>query len=254
MEIRLNVGKVFLGAFAIPWWNREMFIRALIIPLILLITLNLSWYFAREHVSEFLNWFLYAIYGVLFAVFAVTCHRLVILDDRSGILQIVTNKLRPVPRFLVWMIVVSISAATAWAALSAAVLNFLIPSIEPESRLLSWTLFATKIPSLYLFARLCLVFPAIAIGRKVSVNWAFNRSKDNGWRLVLVVFTLPWIISQIIDLLYRVNASILETIVLQFIGWILVIVEVSALSLSYIELTKNEVPQLEKVEQGFNPQ
>lgn len=240
MENQLNVGKVFLGAFAVPWWNRQMFIRALIIPLILLVTLNLSWYFAREHVSEFLNWFLYAIYGILFAVFAVTCHRLVILDERSGVLPIVKNELRPEPRFLVWMIVVSICSATVWAALSAVVLNFLIPSVEPESSLLSWTLFTTKVPSLYLFARLCLIFPATAIGRKVNLNWSFKRSKGNGWRLVLVVFTLPWIISQIIDLLYRVNASILETVVLQFMGWILVIVEISALSLSYIELTKNE--------------
>ena len=248
MENQLNVGKVFLGAFAIPWWNRQVFLQTLIIPLILLVTLNLSWYVARENVSEFVNWLLYAIYGILFTVFAVTCHRLVIRDDRSSVLQIVKNKIRPEPRFLIWMIVVSLSSATVWAALSALEFNFLFSSAEPENTLLSWTLFATKIPSFYLFARFCLVFPATAIGRKVNLNWSFQLTKGNGWRLALVVFALPWIISQIINLLYQVNPSMLETVALQFIGWILVIVEVSALSLAYIELTKNEIPQLRQTE------
>jgi hypothetical protein len=47
-------------------------------------------------------------------------------------------------------------------------------------------------------------------------------------------------ISHLVGLLYRMDATSLETVVLTFLGCALFVVEVAALSLSYRELTKEE--------------
>ena len=103
-----------------------------------------------------------------------------------------------------------------------------------------WLWFFASTPALFLSARICLVFPATAVGRKVDLQWAWNLSASNGWRLVLVVDLLPWLIAQILGVLSRRNASMYETVILTLIGLIFSAVEVAALSLSYRELTKEE--------------
>ena len=245
MTVRLDVGKVVLGAFLVPWWHRRAFGRALVIPLIWLVTLALTWYFAGEYLPAFSAWLFYVGYGVLFVVFAVTCHRLVLLDPHS-----IASRLYPrwswrETRFILWMVGVWLIATAAFmvfATLLGNVPHLWSPQGSPEANedWFGWALYAAKVPALYVFARLCLVFPATAIDKRANLKWAWRLTEGNGWRLVLVVAVLPWILTQLVNLLYRGNASTVETVILTFVGCALFAVEIAALSLSYRELTGAE--------------
>src|SRR5205823_1911347 len=80
MAAQLNVGKVLLGAFLVPWWNKRAFARSLAIPLVALIALSLALHYFGARLPQLPTWLLYIAWGVVCALFAVTCHRLVLLD------------------------------------------------------------------------------------------------------------------------------------------------------------------------------
>jgi len=140
------------------------------------------------------------------------------------------------------MVAVWLMSAAVLFGLATLMLNLWLPLVdEPKSTWFEWTSFAAKVPAFYLFARLCLIFPATAVDRKVDVKWAWRQTANNGWRLVLLVGVLPWVISRAVGLLYCGNASVAEIIGLTFLSCALFAVEVAAISLSYRELTKDEV-------------
>ncbi len=84
------------------------------------------------------------------------------------------------------------------------------------------------------------MFPAVAVSKQVSLKWAWNLSKGNGWRLAILVGVLPWLISHALDLLYRDNGTVIETMLLAFLGFPFIAVETSAISLAYRELIKGD--------------
>lgn len=244
MTTQLNIAKVALGAFLIPWWNRGGFARALAVPLFVLVTLVLCWYYTRNHLSESVNWLFFVVYWAGFASFAVTCHRLVLLDPTVVASQAIPGWSWRETRFFLWMIGVwLICAVMAWglAMLSANIWMLRVGELSPTR--IEWMVFVVKVPAFYLFARFCLVFPATAVDRKVDLKWAWRLTANNGWRLVLLVGVLPWVISYAIGLLYRDEASFVEVIVLTCVSSALFAVEVAAISLSYRELTQSEGSQ-----------
>lgn len=105
-----------------------------------------------------------------------------------------------------------------------------------------WAFQVSQVASFYLMARLCVIFPATALDQNVNLRWAWNLTRKNGWRLVLVVGALPWILSHMVDFVYRGDATTLEAIALTFLGTALFAVEISAVSLAYLELIKGEEP------------
>jgi len=241
MAARLEVAKVLYGAFMVPWWKRRAFCRALAIPLALLVTLTLSWYYGGKYLPQFSNWVLCAVWVGLFSVFAVTCHRLVLLDAAS-----VAS--RPVPRwswretrFFYWLVGTWLICWGAGIAALTLMLNLAIMTLgSPRDGWFDWIPLAAGVPAYYLFARLSPLFPATAIDREVNLKWAWRLTQGNGWRLFVVVAVLPWLISELVGLLYRGNATALETAILTFLGSALFAVEIAALSLSYRELTREE--------------
>jgi hypothetical protein len=238
----LNVAKVVLGAFVVPWWNRRAFCRALAIPLISLASLSVAWKFTGKYLPELSNWLLYILYAALFTLFAVICHRLVLLDPGSVALVMAPRWSRRETRFIFFIVAVSLVSTTVAAILMTLLFNMFLSHafVDPSSTWFGWLDASVKIPVFYLFARFSLVFPATAIDRKVNLQWSWALTRNNGWRLFVVVSVLPWIISQVVSLLYRGEASALEIILLTVLGSALLAVEVAALSLSYRELTKEE--------------
>src|SRR6266567_1291080 len=241
MPAQLEVGKVVLGAFLVPWWNRRAFVRPLAIPFSAIATLYLSWYYAQQYLPSLLSWLLAFLSGVLFVLFAVKCHRLVLLDPRSVAAQLKPQWSWRETRFFVWLLIVYVIVGTALVVASTLLLNVVLWIIKPlpENRL-GWSVYAAQVPALYVFARLCLVFPATAVDRRVTLKWAWRLSKRNGWRLFLIVAVLPWVLSYLVTLFNREKASVMETVAITSVGVAVLAFEIAALSLSYRELTREE--------------
>ena len=96
------------------------------------------------------------------------------------------------------------------------------------------------LPAGYIFARLSLVFPAIAIDVRTSMKWSWKISENNGIRMLFIIGALPWVTFIFLDLLWRENGSMLEYVFLSLLGYIVVAIEVFILSLAFKKLYENE--------------
>lgn len=244
MAAPLNVVKVVIGAFAVPWWNRRAFGRALAIPLILLASLSVTWRFTVDRLPQLSNWLLYAFSLALFTLFAVTCHRLVLLEPNSVASTVLPRWSWRETRFVLFIVAVWLIYTISFAVLVTSLHNMFLRHATPElsNTVVGWIQKAGNIAALYLFARLSLVFPATAIDQKMTLQRSWALTRDSSWRLFVVVAVLPWIISHAVGLLYRGEASVLEIVLLTCLSFVLLAVEVAALSLSYRELTSMDEP------------
>ena len=245
MKNRLDVAKVVYGAFLVPWINRQSFARALAIPFGILASLALCSYYLGDHVPQAFHWLLYVAYWIVFTLFAVTCHRLVLLDSATIGAEWLPHWSRRQTRFLLWFIAVwLIFGLVIWPLWT--VLGNILHRIPgpwqslPVKEQWDWAFRVSLVPAFYIFGRLCVIFPATALDRVVNLRWAWQLTRNNGLRLLLVAGALPGVTSQLVDLMYRDDATIVETIVMTLLGTALFAIEISAVSLSYRQLTKSE--------------
>jgi hypothetical protein len=239
----LPVSKILLGAFLVPWWNRKAFVRALAAPLGLLVGWGLLWHSLVPSWPVSTHWLAAALYVPLFALFAVTCHRLVLLDPARIAQSMAPRWTRRETRFLFWLVLVWLIAAGVTLLGLTLVANVWIGMAHDKEASLQawfhWVRFAVGIPGLYVAARLCLLFPATAIDRAPSVRWAWERTVRNGWRLAVIIGFLPWALSQMLGLLWRAEATALEWLLFLVAGSAVFVFEIAAVSLSYRELMKD---------------
>jgi hypothetical protein len=227
--------------------NRAVFARALAVPLASIALLTLSWHYAKHLVPDLVSWLLYALYGLLFTLVAVACHRLVLLGADSASVRIVPRWSRRETKFAAWFMAVwAICMVTTYVLLSLAIsiVSWVSRSaLDQLGEQFAWMQLVAKLPAAYVFARLCLVLPAAAVDESPEFKWTWELTRNNGWRLVVVIGVLPWVISHLLGLLYRQNATAFEAILITLLGFACIPVEIAALSLSYRELTREpEVP------------
>lgn len=246
MGNKLDVWKITQGAFLIPWRDRANFGIALANPVLLLATLYIAWSYAKEHVPDWLAWGLYLMYLVLFTILATTCHRLVLLNLRNVNSFTAIHWSWRETRFLLWVVAVIIMKIY----LEYILLSILFFAIS----LIHWSadntiqphyfeqgiMYFVKMIEAYFGARLCLIFPAVAVDKKVNLTWSWQLTKNYGWRLALIVGVLPWIFSWLVGLLYGENSSIFEDVLLTVLSFVLLAVEITAISISYYELTRTD--------------
>ena len=244
MSTPINVAKIVYGAFAVPWANRAAFARKLATPFAFLVIFGVVETLWITQMPSPLLWGVIALHLLVFVLFAVSCHRLVLLDT-------VTVAKAPLPRWtrretrFLWRFIVLwfVSAAvgfTCIALLTFAVFPWL-KKIEP-TWLASLATLLFMLPMYYILARLSLVLPATAVDRRVNLGWAWELSEGNSWRLLLVVGVLPWIVSIPAYLIDFAGPNVVVTVAMTMLGAALLTVEISALSLAYRELTRNEPP------------
>lgn len=230
-------------ALLVPWRRRSDFAWALAVPLSLLAGLSLAWYFAAELLRQVQGWWLFVLYWGVFAafftLFAVTCHRLVLVPSgRVRGIQRPRWSARE-SRFLFWVLTLWLAYLVVWWLAMLVSANLL-----PNDEVAGWLKViesVASVPALYLIARLSLVFPATAIDRPTGLRWAWQASRGNGWRLVVVVTVLPWLVSRLVGLLYRDEATAAEIVLLTVLGTALFALEIAALSVAYRELVRNEL-------------
>jgi hypothetical protein len=177
----------------------------------------------------------------IFTKFAVITHRIVLLgpDDRDaqlGEFEWSKRESRFTLNYMGILLFISILIVPIYPVLHA--LN-----INNNSFAVS---VGTGFVCLWLFSRWSLVFPAIAIDEPASQEWAWQVTKSHQTKMFLVTIAYPFILFLIlipisfIFVLSGINIdthSIFFIIFAKFIGSLLIIFEVTALSVAYRVIT-----------------
>jgi hypothetical protein len=234
-QIKLPIKKIIVEAFLIPWNKRKRLISALLIPSTVILTNNIVSRLIDQNYGFVLE-LPFLIIGIIFSsIFAITCHRLILLGDdsvsRFGIMRWSKRE----TRFLGWAIGLSMLTLLVVFMTGLLLLGFIKIGVEK-----SWNkilIYVFMILAGYIFARLSLLFPSTAIDQRNNISWAWNLSRANGWRLFLLVAVLPIIMALFQTFILHGAATFFETILVRVIGLILLPVEIAALSLSYKSLS-----------------
>ncbi|MBX3665356.1 MAG: hypothetical protein KF834_06700 [Burkholderiales bacterium] len=237
----LDIGRVISGAFIVPWVNRRTFSRVLAVPISALLLLALIEQHTKTLLSAPAGILFTVIQTAAFSIFAVRCHRLVLLEENAPFLGAIPVWSKRETRFFLWICAIAlvflvsvIGSLTLLAGISNVFMD--TKSLKPFSA----GIFIILGILTYLFARISVIFPAIALDQNINLQSAWRQTRANGWRLVFVVGITPWVISEILDLASRDDGSPLETLILTFAACASAVFVVTALSLSYGELLKKE--------------
>lgn len=222
-----------------PWWRRRAFAVALCVPVLLGIAYSVLWEYYRPMAFPWLTWLVSCgLYGLVFTLFAVRCHRLVLLDA-----QAVAREWRPrwtwrETRFFMWVAGFWLFGIVALVVMLMVVVNAWVMIAGHESLETQWAEQAVRIALLYPLGRLCVMFPATAVDQHPppQLGWAWQLTRGNGWRLMIVVGALPWLFAQLTGAVYRSEATTFEWLLVGLLGFVLLAVEIAAVSLCYREL------------------
>jgi hypothetical protein len=88
------------------------------------------------------------------------------------------------------------------------------------------------------------VFPAKAIDEKANIKWSWEMTRNNGWRMFVIVGFYPWLLGMLIWLVWRNEASIFEDVIFSLLTLLTLVLEVIALSFTYKELVKHKAEEL----------
>lgn len=235
----LPIGTIIIHSLLLPIALRRQLLIGLVIPILLLVTIGYA-----QHFIDSDNFFVSLIFVVMtllvYCFFAATCHRIVLLNNNevtiTGILKWGNRELR----FLGWIIAISI-----FFGVSVFILSILVKTIVKQiegTGVAELIIYLALMPGFYIISRLSLIFPATALDKRPDLEWAWTMSKNNGWRLFVVVGILPFVFSYIQSVIERENSTIIEDIIIMLISFVFLVVEIFALSLSYKKLAlENEL-------------
>jgi len=225
----LPIRAVVREALQIVWHRRARLFQALITAGLVLIALDM-----RPSYLSIEDWRLDALLAVanivVFTLFAITCHRIVLLGQTATPKYGIRSWSQRETRFLSWTIVgyFFFSLISMALAMFAGIAAAIIPSDEIPPTL--WYLFL--FPGSYIFARLAVLLPATAIDERHDMKWAWETTSNNGWRLVVVVALLPWLLASAFDV-FTIGESLLVKFILHTVAYALMAIEIAVLSVSF---------------------
>ena len=253
MNYKLPFLKIIIGALFFAWTNKAALLKAISIPTLILVAIWGIWLYSTDKLPSAFTWMILLGYGLSFSFFAITCHRLILAD---GIERFKPFKAKPGYRelkFLAWVIAIyAIKSILERISMDIALNAGGSAFIEDGGGIPEWIKLISSIPALYVFARLCLTFPATAIDRSSGLRWSWIRTRGNGWRIFIIVGLFPWLIGMAIWFMWREEASILEQVVLTILGFIGLSIEIIALSFTYKDLAKQYASSEQFITSGIN--
>jgi len=244
---KLPIGKIILGALVVPWAYRRWFVRNLSTSAILIVALSLLGS-QTELLQKLPLWlqvilpFVYIVlWMTLFTRFAVICHRTVLLGADAEIkpYQFFSWSHRE-RAFLIRLIFVYLLAGITTLVLTQ-LIGTILGNIATFKSFLKehFDIVQTvaKVPATYLFARFCLLLPAAALDHRQTLKWAYGVSQGNGIRIAIAIGVLPWGLDWLVSTAMVDKPSLLLNLVYYFMSIVIMVIEISALSITYKELT-----------------
>jgi hypothetical protein len=240
LNYKLPFLKIIKGALLFAWINKSEFLKAISVPTLALVIIWGSWLYLPDDLNSRYKWIVLLIYGLGFSLFAVTCHRIILIEGDDSYKSFHAKLGNRELRFLVWVIIVyAIPMFLSIIAMSTALIMSGGVKLDDGGRIPYWIEQLASIPALYVFGRFSLVFPATAIDRNSGLNWSWKRTHGNGWRILIIVGLFPWLIGMAISFMWREEATVLEQVILSTLAYIGLSVEIIALSLTYKDLAKH---------------
>jgi len=223
-EKRLLVFKTILEAFSVMLTNLSSLWKPLLLTGLTMIALGTVLF-----PNSFEMIFIYKIiYGIVFVIFTITTHRVVLLGKESVSFYGLSWKKRE------WIFV--LYSIGIYIFITILTLIFSPIFIWLASSGIPYLMIIVMLPILFLFVRLSILFPAISIEYKnIDWSWAMTVTENNGWRLMAVLLIVPMIVNMLIN--YISGISLPLNILAETITVFLLIFEITALSLSFKYLT-----------------
>jgi len=220
-------------AFNMAWKKRSVLLRALLVPFIISILLT----FVHNHYSDSMGLKFDIPYrvvqGIVFTILAITCHRLVLLGDSSvPKFGIYAWSMRET-RFFGWYLFVSILFD------ADIYLKEIVKKFVNDSHLWLPIIQAIVYPvGLYLFARLSVILPTIAIDKHYGMGFIWNLTNKNGFSLILITTIISSLIFLVAPIYFIAKQGFIFNFSVRFVAYLIIIVDIVALSLSYKFLSK----------------
>lgn len=233
--LRTRPVRILWEAISEVYEKREPLLRALTLPAALMVVLTGLYLRAGSDIEA--HWFVYGVWLLIYAVFAVSCHRIILLGDDSlpnpyGLYWSMRET-----RFLGWFILIIIiyTLLSLPLTIAAALLPGWLQSMQ-----LSWYLpiFLTA----YFEGRISMVLPATAVDKRSSISHSWRMTRGYGVIIAIALFAVAVVMDLIIITTNYVlpDSPQLAKVVSDVLGFPLVAVAVGVLSVTYRELAKAE--------------
>jgi hypothetical protein len=225
----LPVTNIVRESVLVVWLKRGRLCRALAGTGLTLAALDMAQN-AVDRLDWQLNFLLVFLNAMVFTLFAVTCHRIVLLSEAETPVFGIHSWSQRETRFLGW----TVTSAFYFMMIGLAMAMF-ADVFSPSSfkhKGLSPLFYAALIPGAYVFARLSVLLPATAVDERRDIKWAWDATSSNGWRLVLVVTLLPGVLGTAVSFFEMRQYPIVE-FVGHFLSYALVAIEIAVLSVSF---------------------
>lgn len=191
---------------------------------------------------------------LVFVMLAIYCHRSILIDHGGKCPNLRLIFASREWRFFAWIIVVYTGAFLfIFPGITLIGIGALAGFFSPEMdnvylnsvwiKTLAEFLFMYGVflsPFLYILGRWSLVFPAIAIDHRPSLSWSWKQTKNNGWRMAVLVGFLLLIVGNLKHVLPFIGLSefpMLSSYISSFVWFIFTPVEVAVMSFAFRELT-----------------
>ncbi len=252
---KLPVQAIFAEAFALPQKHFSALVKYGLPVFIswLLVQMAVSPLFEEKVDNMLISGTLVFIFMLCLVVGIVSCHRIFLLDDRVAQSTAVVRWTMRETRYLISWILIGL--ATLLVALPAVFIMGTVLSSVGDNEFLKWLIqIVLLIPMMYIASRWAILLPAVAVdSEKRGMAHAWELSKDNGWRLTLLI-CLPAIISDQTATLFE-NSDALLVNVLAFVVWLVLgVIELAILSLSYAWLRDNCSPEEDSQAEDSQPE
>lgn len=211
LDANLPVVDLLKDAFDLLWQKRAVVAR-IFLPLIVILAaldvVNALLPDEQRFLSVRIGLVVFA--AVLSVLMATTAHRFTLLDGQADI-----KALRRLDKSDVRYFLRLLQMALIVMVLISALALSVIVLLAPEDELVALIIILAVIPALYVWSRLSITLPEIALGKYSSLKRALAMSHGNGWRLTLVVFVVP-----ILLMLPFIGVAMLDSVAAIFLAGI----------------------------------
>lgn len=235
----ISVRNILFASIAITWRERSKFSKALALPALIIVTIWAARWLTYKEYDFVLGWTHALLAGAASCVFAVTCHRLILTDESPSVLRnILTGR---EVKFILWALAIYV----IFYFINAVFITFIVnlPTMTENFRADgNWSYYiklVAIIPSFYFLARVCLVFPATAIGQKSGLKWSWRTTRGRSLKMLIIVGLYPWAISWLILYLWRASTTITVDVIVCLLYLVGLALEIVALSLTYKAITQS---------------